>query len=248
MSIADFLNAILDLPDAEHYRDTVILRPGGITLVLSVYEQVLVKLGARPQPDQLSEYAVAFVLALDQIVGGHAAATSFVKNQLTSYAQRREVMTKIVNTMRSILDDQDFGQGISSETPLDRRVTATERRLAQLVADVLQIRTMRDFRQKSPEGVWRSIEGRIPQRQSGEPLHALLTLGEIKQIMERRDNRSDVLDRLMDSDEGFSSENEVFVALDGLIGLRNPLQHGRAVQNQRLGMAYLSTFERVLEL
>ena len=246
--IADFISAVLDLSDAEPYRHTVILRPGGITLALSVYEQVLVKLGVRPQYERLSEYAVAFVFALGQIVGGPPAALSFVKNRLTSYAQRREVMMQIVSTMRIALDDQDFGRGISSETPLDRRVTDAERKLAELVADTLGIHEIRDLRQKAPEGVWRSIESRLSQRQPDEPLHALLTLGEIKQIVERRNNRSDVMDRLTDSEEGFSSADEIIVALDGLIGLRNPLQHGRTIRNRQLGLAYLAAFERVLGL
>ena len=88
--------------------------------MLTVYEQVLIKLGVRPRKQQLEEYAAALVLALDEVVGGPAAATSFVKNRLTSYAQRREVVVQTVNSMRNILVDQNFGPEIDSTTPLER--------------------------------------------------------------------------------------------------------------------------------
>ena len=52
-SIADFLNSILGLEESDAYRDVVILRPGGITLVLHIYEQVLIRLAQRPRQDQL---------------------------------------------------------------------------------------------------------------------------------------------------------------------------------------------------
>ena len=51
---------------------------------------------------------------------------------------------------------------------------------------------------------------------------------------------------LTDSTNGFNSEEEALVALSGLIALRNPLQHGRAVQSRRLREVYLETFEHIL--
>ncbi len=245
---ASFLQTILQERNAATYRDSVILRPGGITLVLNVYEQVLILLGERPQTDQIGEYAAAFVLALEEIVGGRTAAASFVKNHLTSYAQRREVIAQIINNMRGILDNHDFGRHVTqAQTPIEKRVSATERRLADIVASTLGIQTIKDLKQKAPESVWRKVQ-RLLHEKSDEPLHSFLTLGEVRQIMQQRDNRSEILSRLVDVNDTFSGEEEVFVALDGLIGLRNALQHGRKVQNRKLGEAYLSAFERVLDL
>ena len=65
--------------------------------------------------------------------------------------------------------------------------------------------------------------------------------------MSRQDNKAILVDKLTIGSNGFRSEAEIFVALDGLSDLRNPLQHGRTVRNQRLGEAYLQAFERVLE-
>ena len=243
---ATFINTVLAVQDAGVYETSVILRPGGITLILNVYEQVLIKLGGRPRMEQLQEYAAALVLALDQVVGGAAAARTFVKNRLTSYAQRREVTVQVVNTMRDVLDDQSFGQRIAVDTPIERRVALVERKLAQLVATTLGIQTMRDLKQRAPENVWRGIRRRL-EGQSDEPLHSLISLGETRQIVNRQDNRQVVVEKLMAGGNGFRDEAEVFVALDGLIELRNPLQHGRAVRNQQLGEAYLTVFERVLE-
>ena len=246
--IADFLTSILSLQESDSYRDAVILRPGGITLVLHVYEQVLIRLDQRPRQSQLKEYAQAFILALEYVSGGPdaGAVKSFVRNRLTSYAQRREVITTVVNEMRDLLDDENFGkQGIDSETPLTKRVISMERKLAKAVAEICEIHTIKDLKQRAPEAVWRDVERRA-RNEPDEPLHALLTLGQIKEMVVRNDNRGHVIQRLTDSNDGFSNEQEALVALSGLIGLRNPLGHGRSTQNRRLGEAYLMTFERIL--
>ncbi len=241
--ISRFLAKVLDVPEGQAYRDSIILRPGGVTLILSVYEQALIRIAKLPQDDQLEEYATALVLSLDQVVGGRAAATTFVKNRLTSYSQRREVITQIVSSMRGLLNDQNFGQGVEIETSLERRVKDVERKLAKLVADTLQINTIRDLKQKAPEDVWRKVE-KMSERYPSEALHALFGLGEIKQMVIRRDNKPVLIGKLTSE---FRNEAEIFVALDGLMELRNPLQHGRTIQNQRLGEAYLLAFERLLE-
>ena len=243
--IADFLKITLDEKEAEAYRNDVILKPGGITLVLHVYEQVLVKLGVHPTKEHLADYATALVTALDHVVGGYALAPSFVKNRLTSYAQRREVIAQILSSMRDLLNDQNFGQGIDLQTPLAKRATTVERKLAKLVADILEIRTMEDLRQKAPENVWREIQSRS-REQLNEPIHAFFSLGHVKQIMERRDNRPNVIDKLTSGTSSFRNPSEVFVALDGLRNLRNPLSHGREARNSGLERAYLAAFEEVL--
>ena len=245
-NIASFLNSVLQDQNARTYRDSVILRPGGMTLVLSVYEQVLITLGEVPRDGQMGEFATALILALEDIVGGRAAAETFVKNRLTSYAQRREVIAQVVNKMRGILEDQEFGrQGIQSETPLQKRVATVERKLAEQLAVTLGIETISDLRQKAPEAIWK----RVQERSTGQgevPYHEFLTLGEIKVVMEQKNNRPLAVPMLME--RAFSSEDEVFVALNGLNNLRAPLQHGRTHLDQKLGEAYLSAFERALDL
>ena len=246
--VAEFLNTILEVDNADVYQDSVILRPGGITLILNIYEQVLIRLERQPQQSQLKEYAEAFLLALEYVIGGPNidAIKSFVKNRLTSYAQRRDIVGLIVNQMRELLKDQEFGkQGIRAESLLANRITSTERMLAEFVAESCDICTMKDLKQKAPEGVWRSVERRI-KGQLDEPLHVLLTLGEIEEIVKRKGNTERVMPTLTGSNDGFSNEDEALVAIRGLIGLRNPLQHGRVIQNRQLGEAYLSTFERLL--
>ena len=235
--VCEFLNAVLQVDGAETYRDTVLLRPGGITLALNIYEQVLIKLDVFPRGQQLQDYAAAFLLALEQAVGGRSAAATFVKNHLTSYAQRREVRTQVINAMRGLLDDQSFGQAVDFDTPISSRVTAAERKLAELVATILDISSMNDLAQRAPEGVWRGVQRRSRSHLE-QPLHALFTFGEIRQMVERRDNRPVVVSKLTESDDGFRDAAEVFVALDGLTEMRNSLQHGRSIQNRQLGLAY----------
>ena len=244
--IAAFLRKILGEKESATYRDDVILKPGGITLVLNVYEQVLIRLGTYPKDEHLSDYSTALVTALDHVVGGPVAARTFVKNHLTSYAQRREVIRQIINSMRNLLNDQNFGQGIEHETPMEKRVVTTERKLAKLVAATLGITTMKDLKQKTPETLWKRVQDRA-QGQPQQPIHTLFTLGEVREIMSRKDSRDLLSPKLTGDNRGFGSEGEVEVALDRLIELRNSLQHGRTSRNPQLGQAYLSAFERVLE-
>ena len=62
----------------------------------------------------------------------------------------------------------------------------------------------------------------------------------------RKGHRERVVQELTAPSDGFTNGDEAFVALSGLIALRNPVQHGRVIQNRQLGEAYLGTFERVL--
>ena len=214
---ADFLGAVIQLDAAAPYQDTVILRPGGITLSLNIYEQLLIANIVHTQHDL---YIKAYVSALEQIVGGRSAAASFVKSRLTSYTQRREIIAQVINIMRNSLSDLNFGQGVELETPLERRVAATERKLAELVADILEINTIADLKQRAPEDIWKRIQQRLPSSSDSQPLHLLFGLGEIRAIVERRNNRGVVMSKLTDSDIGFRNADEVMVAFSGISGFK----------------------------
>ena len=188
---------------------------------------------------------MAFATSLDQVVGGAAAARNFIKNRLTSYAQRREVIGQVVASMSAVLRGINFGQGIETENPLNARLTDVERGLAKLLADYLEITTLKHLRQKSPENVWREVQGQL-QNQPDEPIHTFFSLGHIKQIIIRNDNKPIVVPHLTGGSNGFRNMAELEVALNGLIDLRNPIQHGRTIHNEQLGKAYLSAFERIL--
>lgn len=247
-NVAMFLNAILDVPDASAYQDDVILKPGGVTLVLRVYEQMLIREMQRLDTEKLGEYAQAFVVALDYVVGGSdkGVVSRFVKNQLTSYSQRREVVTIIIRHMSALLNDAEFGkQGIEAEDPMSDRLTKLERHLAEFVADSCGIYNVSDLKQNTPKEVWTAVERRY-KSQPDEQLHKLLTLGEVKQLILWKDTPAEVLSKLTDAEDGFSDKAEVAVALGGLTELRNSVQHGRTIKNRRLNEAYLATFERVL--
>ena len=245
--IDDFLTAVLDEPEGEEYRDKIILRPGGITLVLTVYEQILIQFSSPPKRSDLKVYATAFATALDQVVGGPAAARGFVKNRLTSYAQRREVSSQIINSMRNLLTDLGFGQGIKLESPLGQRASTVERKLAELVAVTLNINTMKDLKQKAPEHVWRTVQNRWKNR-GDRPLHTQLSLDSIRAIIDRRDNRPLILEKLTGEDSELGSEEAFMVAFDEFKKLRDAIDHGNPVTNPKLGPMYLSVFESILSI
>ena len=244
--INEFLNAILEEPEGPTYRDDVILKPGGITLILTAYEQVLIQFTSPPKRGDLKDYAMAFVTALEHVVGGPGAAKAFVKNHLTSYAQRREVTNQIIHHMSELLDNQSFVQGIPPRTSLDTRLKVTERKLAKLVAETLDIHTMKELKHKTPPGVWERVEARS-KSEKYTALHELFTLGETKEIINRKSNRPIIMARFTDGSTGFDNGNEVMVALERLIKFRNPIKHGRPVKPDKLGETYLSTFESALE-
>ena len=240
--IADFLEMTLAEKEAEAYREDVILKPGGITLVLHVYEQVLIKLGVYPKKEDLTDYATAFVTALDDVVEGRSGASNFGGKNLTSYAQRRDIIVQILSSMRALLNDQNFGQGIDLLTQLDKRAIAVERKLAKLVANTLEIGTMKDLRQRAPEKVWKEVQRRSSEDPS-EPIHMFFSLGNINQVIERQNNRQAIMDKLTST---FRDPSEVLAALKGLMDLRNPMSHGRKARSRQLERAYLSAFEEVL--
>ena len=243
--INEFLTAILDEPEGKSYQEDIVLRPGGITLILTVYEQVLIQFNAPPRKSDLKDYATAFGTALDQVVGGPAAAKSFVKNNLTSYAQRREISSQILKSMRNLLNDMNFAQSIKHDSPLQQRAANVERKLAEKIATTLGITTMKDLKQRAPEHVWKTVQNRSKNK-GGRPLHTQLSLDSIRAIIVRKDNRPLIVDKFTNDDSELRSEDAFMVAFDEFKKLRDAVEHGNPVTNPKLGPMYLSIFESIL--
>ena len=129
---------------------------------------------------------------------------------MSSFGQRREVIVRIVNAMRDFLDDHGFGPGVTFETPIEKRVKRTERRLAELVWDTLDFTGLKELKQRAPDNVWTAVE-RDSKKEPHQPLHMFLSLGHIKQLVVQRKHRPLILAKLR-GNNGFRNSAELEVA------------------------------------
>jgi DGQHR domain-containing protein len=230
--------------------DSILSRPGGTTLALNVYEQILIRIGQIPTNQQLEKYSVAFIEVLNELAPNQAEMRKFVRTQLTSYAQRRQISVDILGRMQEKLSDPEFAKiRVATTEPFAQRLTKFERRLAEVVTRHLGIVTIVDLKQKASEEICGRVAERMEQERKLHPefaLHEALTLGEVKEIIARRDNVDSLMPLFTDPVNGFGDEQAVLAALTGIVRARNATAHGRRMGNRRLVSAYLETFEDLI--
>lgn len=248
-AVAGFLTEVR-AHSAESLWDGIILRPGGITVALNVYEQILIRVGQVPSRDQLAEYAEAFTDVLADLAPNPSEMRKLVREQLTSYAQRRQISGEILRQMQEKLGDREFAKTrVEATEPFGERLARFERKLAQESADRLGITTVANLKQKVPQQTWEVVARRLEQERKKRPdfaVHEALTLGEVKNLMQRRDNAKVLMPLFTDPLNGFGDEQAVLAALTGIVRARDATAHGRRMGNRRLVTAYLETFERLL--
>ena len=245
-AFADFLKAIQVTLDPA-YVDRIVFRPSGVTLTIQVYEQILIALQHTPKKNELTEYAEALGLAVEEAVGSTSAITSFVRTQMTSYAQRRHVVGLVLANMREVLDDPNFGKyGFDLSDPLGDRVAQFERTLAEFVFARLDIETISDLKQRAPKGIWESAATKL-EKVPSQPVHAVVSIGDVKQILERKDNSQVLVSEFVEPADGFGQIDVARGALSAIVSFRNDLQHGRVPKNRRYAVACLDSFQRLLD-
>ena len=198
----------------------------------------------------LEAYVQHFVDIIDEYTPNQTEMRSFVRTQLTSYAQRRQISSEILSKMREKMEDQEFAvTRTGAIESLADRLVRFERRLAEYVAQNLSIATINDLRQKSNDSICDRISARLNQELRIRPeaaIHEYLTIGETREIMQRRDNARTIMPLFTDPVNGFGEDQAVFAALSCIAKARNPLHHGRRVANRRLLLPYLETFEDII--
>jgi DGQHR domain-containing protein len=248
-AIANFLKE-LQKQSTQEIWDNILLRPGGTTLALNVYEQILIRIEQIPTNQQLEKYSAAFIEVLNELAPNQSEMRKFVRTQLTSYAQRRQVSVDILVRMQEKLSDPEFAKiRVATIEPFAQRLMQFERRLAEVVTQQLAIVKIVDLKQKSNEEICGRVAERIEQEKKLHPefaLHEALTLGEVKEIISRRSNKDILMPLFTDPVNGFGDEQGVLAALNGIIRARNAAAHGRRIANRRLVSAYLETFESLI--
>jgi hypothetical protein len=172
-----------------------------------------------------------------------------LQSRLTSYKQRREVLKEVLVGIQEELNDPDFAKGVLlAAERLDERIRRLERQLAKFVATHLGFVDISDLKKVAPEGVWRSTERIVKQERINYPnfeVHEALSLGDIKVIIEQRNNQRILLPLFTRPEIGFNSAPETLAALSHIIKARTRV-HGRRRGNIGLVNTYLDTYERLV--
>ena len=247
-ALSEFLNEISKATTARATIWNEILRPGGMTLTIRVYEQILVRLQQKPTSDNLKVYAKAFVECIEDIAPNQEKLNQ-LKTDLSSFKGRTQTTEEVVLRMSDRLDDADFvSLDISAERRKDPYGTF-ERKLAEWTCTKLGIKTLKELKNEAPEGVWSKIARRVRQSRREESevrIHEELGIGDISQLISQRRSAEILLPHLL-RPEGFANDASVMVALTEIGRMRAEKHHKRpGVGNKALADANLETFERLI--
>lgn len=242
-AVAEFLSQVRGC-STQNIWERIFLKPGGITVAIHIYEQILIGVVHRPSNTELKPYAEALVAAFSDLAPTQQGINNFARDHLSSYAQRRQVLSQIIHAMQQRMNDHEFGKArVKTSEPLEQRFARFERRLAETTFDRLSIANVDDLKQKTHQSIWTAVSNRMDPN---KPLHEAPTLGEIREIISRKDNAKVMMPLFTDSEEGFGDSDGVLAALQGIIRFRNAMDHGRRSGNRQLAVAFLETFERLL--
>ena len=246
--LADYFVAIKEVFSPSHW-EKVIMIPGGITVSLYVYQQILARLGHRPIKGDLDKYVLAFESALSEMAPNDETIIELRRYGLTSYAQRRATRDSLLSEMQDRLDDPSFANNVIVSGEKYARFAAFERKLAKFVCKKLGIEDMASLKQRASEGVWKRTESRLTQRSKENPNiqpHEVLGIGDLKEIIKRKDNAK-VIMPLMTSGGGFASSTAVEGALDTITRARTPKAHSGVRSSATFAYQNLTVFERLLD-
>lgn len=238
--ISEFLMSIREAADGAVWK-SIVTTPGGMTLTLYAFESVLVHSKGLPSEASRGRYADAFVKAIAQLVSDAGGVRDFVRS-LTSYAQRRDSSQRVLILMRQELKDESFAPHARRTDPFSERLIRFERAFARLVAEKLGIASINELKRWIPDNTLSKVTDRA-RGQPGLAVHEILTLGEVFQIVQRRD-ASAVIDAILQEGRELTTRDDVIAGLTQVVRARNDTIHGRPVANRDLAQAYLPTFER----
>lgn len=227
--------------------DGVIKVPGGITVSLYIYQQILMYLGHRPAKSDLDTYVLAFEEALKNIAPDKQAIGELRSTYFSSYAQRRNIRDIILAGMRERIGDSNFAQNMIGSHDPTAGFGEFERRFAEFIFDKLQINDLPTLKQKSPPGVWERCETKYKKLLKKEPnakIHEVLDIGQLQEIMKRRDNASILIPLLKNS--AFVSDALVEGALDAIREAKSDQSHGRITRHMSLVRGYITEFRRIM--
>ena len=245
-ALSDYFGAINEGFSSDLW-DGVIKIPGGITVSLYIYQQVLMHLGHRPAKGDLDIYVLAFEEALKNIAPDKQAIAELRSAYFSSYAQRRNIRNIILAGMRERIGDSNFAQSMIGSHDPTAGFGEFERRFAEFIFDKLQIIDLPMLKQKSPQGVWERCETKYNKLLKKDPsakIHEVLDIGQLQEIIKRRNNASILMPLLKDS--AFISDALVEGALDAIREAKSDQSHGRITRHMSLIRGYITEFRRIM--
>ncbi len=248
-AVSEFLDAVKSEAPEEIWQG-IILRPGGLRVVLNVYQQILVRIEQEPSDNHLQKYAHCFIKVLKELAPNKERIREIQRTYLTSYAQRRELSLDALAEMQDRLGDPDYGKIMVTAAKRSDRLIKFERTLAELVCLELEISSIQELKHKAPEGVWKEAENLLATRRKADPeypVHKVLGIGHTRDIIVQKNNWEKLKDFLANSGSGFSTKQEVEVALGAITKTRNPKLHGGLGGNNQLTKAFLDIFDAIFD-
>lgn len=229
--------------------EKVLKTPGGLTISLGIYEQMLVRLERKPNSQDLQRFADALLNSTIPLVPTENQVSSFKKGSLTSYAQRRQVMAQIVNQMRQLLQDSGFGSNIvDPSTELRNRYFSLERDLTKKVLNALNIITLEDLRQRAQPDFYQTIEATVANERRTDPgfqVHLAFNFGQLRVLVSNNSDNWNAVEPLFVGLGRFAEKQEVITGFRSVQRIRNALAHGRSARPTPLDLAFLNAFEAV---
>ena len=170
-----------------------------------------------------------------------------LRKRCSSEGGRDEVVSDLVRVIRKQTNDIHFSPDIP-EFAADDRIRSVERQLARTIARLLQNKSGNWFKERVPSGVQQDVkEAKAKDKAAGGPLEEYLTLGQIIEIVGRKDNWPIVEEAFLRG--GFGNLEEVRHAITTVNRLRGRIVHGRASlddADQMLLDGYLQKLENVV--
>ena len=190
---------------------------------------------------------LAFEEALKNIAPDKQAIGELRSAYFSSYAQRRNIRNIILAGMRERIGDSNFAQSMIGSHDPTAGFGEFERRFAEFIFDKLQIIDLPMLKQKSPQGVWERCETKYNKLLKKDPsakIHEVLDIGQLQEIIKRRNNASILMPLLKDS--AFISDALVEGALDAIREAKSDQSHGRITRHMSLVRGYITEFRRIM--
>lgn len=222
--IKRFFETILENSALKDWHKEFLLGNAGIPIVLYLLEPILAHRRRIPSCADLKPYADAICkfLTLDF---PNAMDIKKLRLETTGEGIRKALAKNIGIVIRHELGDASFWPTLE-ESDLVREIVRMERRIGKLIAaKLLQITTSWE-KQRVPPGIYANASRKA--QADGILFDEALCLGDELEVIKRSDNWEEVFKLHLVGKNGFTSKEEVELAIKYLSMVRNPAQHGRA--------------------
>ena len=249
-SASHYLSSCLEIVDrdaAQWQKEGFWFGNAGVAILMSIAERILIRTRKVPSDVELTKYFDPAIEHLERYAEPRKLKS--LKQRCNSEGGRDEVADEFARAIRRSLGDSQFAEDVPEHSG-EQRIKRVERGLAELLARVLGTNDSEWFRHRVPQDIQDRVkEVRKRDRLGSGRIQEYLTLGQIGQIVGRKDNWAD-LEATLVSDAGFNDREDVQSGFSTINRLRGRIAHGRASlseADESLLDGFLQKFERAIE-